>query len=404
MPNWNSTRYNGVRYREHPTEKHRGRPKKYFVVRYKRHGRLVEEAIGWESSGTNAQVCADIRGQILTNIKTGEGYQSLQEKRGLETAKRTAAKSEAITLSMAFRDFLKTRDLKDRTIRDYKRSMGVAFPDWSNRRVIDIKRDSIAKRHEKLGKDQGAAQANQHMRFLRSLLNFAAGYYEDANGDPLIEYNPVQRLSQTKAWYRVPRRQTIIKPHDLPIWFQSVTGLENKLVKDYLLFLLLTGSRRGEGMTLEVEQVDLKQKSYTFLDPKNRQPLTLPLPSYLYKIIKDRIMNLPKETKYVFPGHGPKGHLVEPKHQVKKVADSSGVKFTLHDLRRHFITVADSLDLGVFSIKRLVNHSIGSDVTSGYVVSDVERLRKPMQQIEDRILRLANVKEKGKVIRLGERR
>ena len=138
MPNWNSTRYNGVRYREHPTEKHRGRPKKYFVVRYKRHGRLVEEAIGWESSGTNAQVCADIRGQILTNIKTGEGYQSLQEKRGLETAKRTAAKSEAITLSMAFRDFLKTRDLKDRTIRDYKRSMGVAFPDWSNRRVIDI--------------------------------------------------------------------------------------------------------------------------------------------------------------------------------------------------------------------------------------------------------------------------
>ena len=399
MPNWNSTRYNGVRYREHPTEKHRGRPKKYFVVRYKRHGRLVEEAIGWESSGTNAQVCADIRGQILTNIKTGEGYQSLQEKRGLETAKRTAAKSEAITLSMAFRDFLKTRDLKDRTIRDYKRSMGVAFPDWSNRRVIDIKRDSIAKRHEKLGKDQGAAQANQHMRFLRSLLKFAAGYYEDANGDPLIKYNPVQRLSQTKAWYRVPRRQTIIKPHDLPIWFQSVTGLENKLVKDYLLFLLLTGSRRGEGMTLEVEQVDLKQRSYTFLDPKNRQPLTLPLPDYLFDIIKQRVKNA-NGDRYVFSGTGKNGHLVEPKQQVKKIIKKSGVTFTLHDLRRHFITVADSLDLSVFAIKRLVNHSIGGDVTSGYVVTDVERLRGPMQKIEDKILAIAGVKEKGKVIPL----
>ena len=201
MPNWNSTRFNGVRYREHPTEKHRGRPKKYFVVRYKRHGRLVEEAIGWESSGTNAQVCADIRGQILTNIKTGEGYQSLQEKRGLETAKRTAAKSKAITLSMAFRDFLKTRDLKDRTIRDYKRSMEVAFPDWSNRRVIDIKRDSIAKRHEKLGKDQGAAQANQHMRFLYDNGNAEAMRIKDGGNVGIGSNNPLYKLDVLLAFH-----------------------------------------------------------------------------------------------------------------------------------------------------------------------------------------------------------
>jgi hypothetical protein len=42
----------------------------------------------------------------------------------------------------------------------------------------------------------------------------------------------------------------------------------------------------------------------------------------------------------------------------------------------------------------LVNHSAGgNDVTGGYIVSDLERLRKPMQQIEDRILFLAGAKE-----------
>jgi len=419
MASWKSSRYSGVRYREHPTEKFRGRPKKYFVIRYKRHGRLAEEAIGWVSAGINAQKCSDIRNQILSNIKTGRGYQSLQEKRGQEEKRRTAEKSKAVTLEQAFKDFLETRDLKNHTTREYHRSMRVAFFDWANRRLIDITRDMVAQKHSKLKKDaevnylrkckgkgntptddeikkRGGSQANLHMRFLRSLLNFSAGYYEDAEGGPLIKHNPVQRLSQTKAWYRVPRRQTIIKPHELPDWFKAVTDVENKIIKDYLLFLLLTGSRREEGMTLEVEQIDLKQRSYTLLDPKNRQPLTLPLPDYLFGIIKRRVENS-NGDRYVFSGAGKKGHLVEPKQQVKKIIKNSGVGFTLHDLRRHFITVADSLDLSVFAIKRLVNHSIGGDVTSGYVVTDVERLRGPMQKIEDKILAMAISKNKQKV-------
>jgi len=43
---------------------------------------------------------------------------------------------------------------------------------------------------------------------------------------------------------------------------------------------------------------------------------------------------------------------------------------------------------------------MGSDVTSGYIVSDVERLRGPMQKIEDKILFLAKAKEPGKVVKL----
>ena len=57
--------------------------------------------------------------------------------------------------------------------------------------------------------------------------------------------------------------------------------------------------------------------------------------------------------------------------------------FTPHDLRRTFITVAESLNIGPYSIKRLVNHKMSGDVTAGYIVSDVERLRVPMQQITD---------------------
>jgi len=58
----------------------------------------------------------------------------------------------------------------------------------------------------------------------------------------------------------------------------------------------------------------------------------------------------------------------------------------VHDLRRTFITVAESLDISAYAVKRLVNHKMSNDVTAGYIVNDVERLRKPMQSITDYFL------------------
>ena len=93
--------------------------------------------------------------------------------------------------------------------------------------------------------------------------------------------------------------------------------------------------------------------------------------------------------------------MVEPKKQVAKITEDSGVQFCLHDLRRLFITTAESLDIPAISIKLLVNHSTGGDVTAGYVMADVERLRSPMQKITDRILSLVKVKKPGKIIKLS---
>ena len=419
---WTKTKYPGVRFWISKTRKHDSRPDRCFVIRYRRHGRLISETVGWLSDGVSAKFCSGIRSEITQNIKHGQGYQSMAEKRYLAQAEERAAETEAVTLQEAFTAYLETRTLKETTIRDYRRAMRVAFPDWATRRVINITRDSVAQRHQKLKADgvknflakckrkkrtptakeqerTGSAQANQAMRFLRSLLNFCAGYYEDAKGGPLIKFNPVQRLSQTRQWYKVQRKQTIIKPHQLPAWFRVVMNLKNEMARDYLLLLLLTGCRKTEALTLEVSQIDLQAKTLAFMDPKNSEPLILPLPKYLLKALKARIEKLGK-SKYLFPGRGKEGRLADPYRQIQKVIKESKVQFTLHDLRRVFITTADSLDLSIFAVKRLVNHSMGSDVTSGYVVSDVERLREPAQRIENKILMMAGALEKGKIVPL----
>ncbi len=78
--------------------------------------------------------------------------------------------------------------------------------------------------------------------------------------------------------------------------------------------------------------------------------------------------------------------MVEPRKQMAKVIQESGVHFTVHDLRRTFITVAESLDISAYALKRLLNHKMNNDVTAGYIIKDAERLREPMQKISDYLL------------------
>ena len=140
----------------------------------------------------------------------------------------------------------------------------------------------------------------------------------------------------------------------------------------------------GYVVDLKWSDVDLTGRSFTISDTKNRQPLTLPLTDFLYNLLQNR--KATSDSDYVFAGNGKAGYLIEPRNQVQKVVEASRVLFTLHDLRRTYITIAESIDISAYALKRLVNHKMSNDVTAGYIVNDVERLREPMERITDHIL------------------
>ncbi|MDP2816615.1 MAG: Arm DNA-binding domain-containing protein, partial [Rectinemataceae bacterium] len=106
------------------------------------------------------------------------------------------ARAKSVTLQQAFDDFLESRkSLKPRTAADYRYHMGKYFHDWLSNLVNSITKDMVEKRHRLVGENHGAAQGNLSMRYLRSILNFAAGRYENSKGESLIIENPVRRLS-----------------------------------------------------------------------------------------------------------------------------------------------------------------------------------------------------------------
>lgn len=312
-------------------------------------------------------------------------------------AEKRAAHMRQVTLQDVFQDYIQTRKaLKASTVTNYKQILTKAFAAWANKPLLSITKDKIAKHHEKLGEAHGEAYANLAMRVLRALFNFAAGQYEDAQGKSLITENPVKRLSQTRAWYRVERRQTFIKAHELAPWYEALTRISNQTLKDYLILVLFTGLRRQEAATLKWDQIDLIAKTLTVIETKNNESHTLPLSDFLYELLKRR--KVMQSNAYVFAGTGAAGHIVEPRKQMAKVTQLSDIAFTVHDLRRTFITIAESLDIPAYALKRLLNHKMANDVTAGYIVADVQRLRKPMQLITDYILKCIGVIKSTEII------
>ena len=326
-------------------------------------------------------------------------------------AKREHTRLQGVTLTEAFEAFkLARQGLKARTLYDYGRILQTAFGPWEKRPLLAITKDAIVRRHREIAQQSGEPYANLAMRVLRSIFNFSIPTYEDGFGKPLLSENPVLRLTQTRAWYRQTRRQSVIKIHQLPPWYAAVEALRSgqegrgDTVADYLLVLLFTGLRRQEAAQLTWDQIDLQDRTLVIPDPKNREPFLLPFSDYVGEIFARRKkaaeIDESVDAKFVFPGEGPKRYLIEPKKQTAKVIEASGVRFTLHDLRRTFITVAESIDVQPYAIKRMVNHTLRGDVTGGYIVANVERLRAPVQRVTDYLLSAAGARPAARILPL----
>jgi len=156
--------------------------------------------------------------------------------------------------------------------------------------------------------------------------------------------------------------------------------------QDYFRLVLFTGMRREETASLRWENIDMKAKVFTAIDTKNGDFHTLPMTDFIETLFLRRLEARHKDNDFVFPAESSAGYIKEPRKAMQKITQVSGVTFTMHDLRRTFTTTAESLDISAYALKRLLNHKMNSDVTAGYIITDVERLRKPMQQITDYIL------------------
>ena len=286
------------------------------------------------------------------------------------------------TLRSVLDDYLQARaDLRPGSVRAYRDSVEHHLSAWLDRPLRDITREMVEAKLQKIAKDVGNATANFAMRVLRLLYSFA--------GDRApLPPNPVKLK---KLWMPVEPRTRMVTGDELPKFYKAVCNLPSPVARDYILLTLFTGFRRREAAALRWSEIDFKARVIRLpaARAKSGKKLDLPMSDFVHDLLVAR--RAIGDAVWVFPANSRSGHIEEPKAHLQSVAKSCGIYVSVHDLRRSFVTVAESTDMSMLALKALVNHSLGKNVTANYVMMNTERLREPAQRVADKLKELIGI-------------
>lgn len=342
------------------------------------HGKLTRVTIGkWPAVTVDT---ARKRAKVLQGQIT-EGRNPSDEKK--------RRRKEGRTLGEAFEAYLDVRrlKLKPNTVRQYRDDYRMTLEPWAKRQLSTITRGDVQKMHRERS-EVSPSRADGAMRLLSAIMNWAGDELADDPANIVRLDNPTKRLGAQKLWNNPERRQTMIPLPRIGDWLEAALEDHSSRMSHYLVFLLMTGTRRREAESLEWSAVDLELGAFTLRaeDVKGNRTVTLPLPAQLIALLRIRRAVTPKPVKYVFGNAANGKHVADPRRALARIGAASGTYVTSHDLRRTFATVGETVGVPAYTLKTLLNHARQrSDVTAGYVVQDVEALRPWCQRIADQM-------------------
>lgn len=295
-----------------------------------------------------------------------------------------------------------------------ERHVTTTFEAWKDKPVASITEDMCKTRYREMltkglrGKKGAPGQANQAFSVLGALLNYAARQYKRADGSPLIAVNPVGILKDDRVRLK-PRTSRVLDAkvgavwQALGEWRATAHNRDTMSSIDLVRFLMLTGLRISEASSLTWDQVNLEDAYFHLPNPKNSNPVSMPLSTQAVALLKAR----PRvaDNSFVFPSWGTAGHIKDPRDLMKKLSGVAGSHITPHDLRRTYTNVAlRQCRIEKFRVDLLTNH-ITRDVTAEHYfdTTNLQWLAPEAQMIADWLDQQAAIAAASNVERLTPR-
>lgn len=295
-----------------------------------------------------------------------------------------------------------------------ERHVTTTFEAWKDKPVASITEDMCKARYREMltkglrGKKGAPGQANQAFSVLGALLNYATRQYKRADGSPLIAVNPVGILKDDRVRLK-PRTSRVLDAkvgavwQALGEWRATAHNRDTMSSIDLVRFLMLTGLRISEASSLTWKQVNLEDAYFHLPNPKNSNPVSMPLSTQAVALLKAR----PRvaDNEYVFPSWAAAGHIKDPRDLMKKLSGVAGSHITPHDLRRTYTNVAlRQCRIEKFRVDLLTNH-ITRDVTAEHYfdTTNLQWLAPEAQMIADWLDQQAAIAAASNVERLTPR-
>jgi integrase len=223
--------------------------------------------------------------------------------------------------------------------------------------------------------------------------------FKQRDGKPIIEYNPVAILRKDLR-QSAPRTRHIDRRKMGEFWYlltearKTPFNADARAGMDLVMFLLLTGARRNEGAALTWDRVNINDDDPTdcwwhIPDPKNRNPVWLPLSSQAVTLLKSRPKvkdALGNESPYVFASRSKAGRIMDTRAPLEQLSKKIGMeRLSAHDLRRSFvITGVKACRLDLAKLELLTNH-VPQGITARHYLStsDLRDFHPEVQAIGD---------------------
>ena len=190
-------------------------------------------------------------------------------------------------------------------------------------------------------------QAHDYVR-----LRVIAGHRAEAVGDRLLDQASARGLVLDQDHPHLERLT-------LPRAQRVILGYSMRLRSTCKL--LFTGLRRAEAASpLWTTRTLARDGRLSGSSNEDKKKLDLPMSD----VGRDRLVArraIGCDGPFVFPSNSRNGYLSEPKVGLAAVVAATGIKASVHELRRSFITVAASAQMSPFALKALVNHSLIAD-------------------------------------------
>ncbi len=222
---------------------------------------------------------------------------------------------------------------------------------------------------------------NRYLAYFSTFLSYCVDEYEIIKFNPMIGAKlKLKENEPRKRWLKeLDERQTLL----------NACRLVNYELYLCVLMALTTGARKSEILNLTWKNTDLENKAIYFLNTKNGEDRTIPIPDVLYSELKafqeqakaKKIRRLKDNYLFMTPEGKQNAHLID-KLYPDVVSKWKYEKITFHGLRHTYISISSLLGTNQSITKKIVGHKFDS-VTGGYTHADCESLREPMNHIAE---------------------
>ncbi len=259
------------------------------------------------------------------------------------------------------------------------------------RKLSGIQKKELRNLHQELGEKNGHHTANRVLQFIKAVVNWSLKQEMWAGPNPCTGI----------CLYPEQSRKRFLKLDEMHQFIKALDDQGNVDLRDFAKLALFTGARRSNILSLEWEHIDWNRGMLNFPTSKNGQGYQVPLVSNALDILKQRRAKA-RSNRWVFPGYGKTGHLVEPKTAWGAFRKKAGLgDLRIHDLRRSLASTLAAMGVSVPIIAGVLGHR-GFDSVQVYARTDAEAGRQPIKDAVVTLLKASRRKPRRAMPALPE--